>query len=132
MPLVSIDAGPGRSPETLRAIADGVHDALVDAIGIPVGDRFQIVTAHGPGEVIFDPDYLGIDRRDVVFVRITLIAGRSDERKKELYRQIASRLEAVGVRPQDVVVSLTENARIDWSVGNGVAQLAEGAVPTTP
>lgn len=127
MPLVSIDAGPDRSAGTLRAIADGVHDALVTAISIPAGDRFQVITTHGAGELIFDPAYMGVDRRDVVFIRITLVAGRADEHKKDLYRQIVANLEArAGVRREDVVITLTENSPIDWSVGNGVAQLVEG------
>jgi phenylpyruvate tautomerase PptA (4-oxalocrotonate tautomerase family) len=124
MPVVSIDAGPSRSADTLRAIADGV-DALVAAIGIPVGDRFQIINSHLQGELIFDATYMGIERRDVVFIRITLVAGRTDERKKDLYRRIVANLEPVGVRREDVVISLTENNKIDWSIGNGVAQLVE-------
>ncbi|MFJ4655050.1 tautomerase family protein [Nocardia sp. NPDC088792] len=126
MPLVTIDAGPNRSAAVLRAIADGVHDALVAAIGIPPGDRFQIVGARGAGELIFDPTYLGIERHDVVFIRITLVAGRTDERKKDLYRRIVANLEEkAGVRREDVVITLTENGPVDWSVGNGVASLVD-------
>jgi phenylpyruvate tautomerase PptA (4-oxalocrotonate tautomerase family) len=131
MPLVTIDVGPARTGEVARAIADGVHDALVAAIAIPDGDRFQIINRHAAGELVFDPDYLGIDRRDVVFVRITLVEGRSNERKKELYRTIVANLEAVGVRREDVVISLTETGRIDWSIGNGVAQLVEASPAST-
>lgn len=131
MPLVTIDVGPDRTGELARSIADGVHYALVAAIGIPAGDRFQVINRHGPGELVFDPDYLGIDRRDVVFVRITLVEGRSNERKKELYRTIVTNLEAVGVRREDVVISLTETGRIDWSIGNGVAQLVETSPAST-
>lgn len=126
MPLVTIDAGPHRSAAVLRAIADGVHDALVAAIGIPPGDRFQIIGTRGAGELIFDPTYLGIERHDVVFIRITLVAGRTDERKKDLYRRIVADLEErAGVRREDVVITLTENNPVDWSVGNGVASLID-------
>jgi phenylpyruvate tautomerase PptA (4-oxalocrotonate tautomerase family) len=128
MPLVRISAGPGRSDSDLASIADGVHRGLIDSIGIPEGDRFQIIDRHGPGELVFDRHYLGIERQDVVFIQITLVAGRSDERKKRLYQEIVRNLEAdPGVRPEDVVVTLTENNRIDWSVGNGVAQLVQDA-----
>ncbi|MFG3521283.1 tautomerase family protein [Nocardia nova] len=64
-------------------------------------------------------------RRDVVFIRITLVAGRTDERKKDLYRRIVTNLETAGVRGEDVVISLTANNKIDWSIGKGVAQLVE-------
>jgi phenylpyruvate tautomerase PptA (4-oxalocrotonate tautomerase family) len=127
MPVVRISAGPDRSASVLKAIADGVHRALVTAIGIPAGDRFQIIHRHGEGELIFDPEYMGIERRDVVFVQITLVAGRTDERKKRLYQEIVANLQAdAGVRREDVVITLTENNRIDWSIGNGVAQLVDG------
>lgn len=69
-----------------------------------------------------------MERQDVVFVQITLVRGRTEERKKELYRQIVANLRAdAGIRPEDVVITLVENERIDWSVGKGVAQLVDGA-----
>jgi 4-oxalocrotonate tautomerase len=103
MPLVRISAGPERSDSDLVSIAGGIHRALVDCIGIPEGDRFQIIDRHGAGDLVFDPHYLGIERRDVVFVQITLVTGRSEERKKHLYREIARNLAAdPGVRPEDV------------------------------
>ncbi|MEU1285822.1 tautomerase family protein [Kitasatospora sp. NPDC005856] len=132
MPLVRIDLSANRPPAVRRAIADGVHQALVDAVGIPAGDRFQIVTPHEPEELIFDPNYLDVARRDVVCVQITLVAGRPRELKLDLYQRIAANLTDVGVRPEDVFVTLTENALDDWSVGNGRAQLVElGAVAGT-
>ncbi len=130
MPLVRIDLSAARPPATRRAIADGVHQALVDAIGIPAGDRFQIVTPHDPEELVFDPNYLDVARQDVVYVQITLVAGRPRELKLDLYRRITANLTDAGVRPEDVFVTLVENAIDNWSVGNGRAQLVElGAVP---
>ena len=46
MPLVRIDLMVGTSPEYQKAIADGVHAALVQAIAIPADDRFQVITEH--------------------------------------------------------------------------------------
>jgi len=130
MPLVRIDLSAHRPLLQRRAIADGVHQALVDAIGIPADDRFQIVTPHDAEELIFDPSYLGVDRRDVVYVQITLVQGRSRDLKLDLYRRITDLLTGAGVRPEDVVITLVENALDNWSVGNGRAQLVElGAVP---
>ncbi|MFJ6378660.1 tautomerase family protein [Kitasatospora sp. NPDC092039] len=133
MPLVRIDLSTDRPPAVRRAIADAVHQALVDAVGIPADDRFQIVTPHDPEELVFDPNYLDVARRDVVCVQITLVAGRPRELKLDLYRRLAANLTEVGVRPEDVFVTLTENALDDWSVGNGRAQLVElGAVAGAP
>lgn len=125
MPLVRIDLASTRPPAMRRAIADGVHRALVDAIGIPAEDRFQIVTPHGPDELIFHPSYLDVAREDIVYVQITLVTGRPRELKLDLYRRIAANLTEVGVRAGDVFVTLTENALDGWSAGDGQAQLVD-------
>jgi ketosteroid isomerase-like protein/phenylpyruvate tautomerase PptA (4-oxalocrotonate tautomerase family) len=130
MPLVRISLASTRSPEQRRAIADGVHDALVKAVGIPAADRFQVLDVHAPDELVFDREYLDVARRDVVYVHITFVRGRSREIKLDLFRRIAANLAAADVRAEDVFVTLTENSIEDWSVGNGVAQLvALGSVP---
>lgn len=40
-PLVKIEIRKGKSAEYKKAILDGVHQALVDALKIPDNDRFQ-------------------------------------------------------------------------------------------
>ena len=44
MPLVRISLREGTTPEYRRAIADGVHQAMIDAIAIPPKDRFQVIS----------------------------------------------------------------------------------------
>jgi phenylpyruvate tautomerase PptA (4-oxalocrotonate tautomerase family) len=126
MPLVRVDVLEGRSPDELASIGDGVHRALVEAIGIPPQDRFQVLTRHADGRLVFDRHYLGIARTDgVVFVQITLSTGRSLEQKKNLLAAIAKNLaEKPGVRPEDVFVNLVEVVKENWSFGNGIAQYA--------
>jgi len=125
MPLVHLSVPASYEAERAQRVARGVHDALVAAIGIPEGDRFQLIIRHTVEEVIFDPNYLDIERREVIYIEITLVGGRDDEKKRALYREIAERLAPAGVRSEDVFVVLTENGRADWSVGNGIAQLLE-------
>ena len=60
---------------------------------------------------------------NVIFIEITLNVGRTVEIKKELYAGIASRLERVGVRPDDVVISLIEVTKENWSFGGGPGHL---------
>jgi phenylpyruvate tautomerase PptA (4-oxalocrotonate tautomerase family) len=122
MPLVRIALNADIPPSTQRAIADGVHDAIVTAIGIPKADRFQIIDQRPTDALIFDPGYLGVSRERVVFVQIYLVRGRTVEQKQALYRDIAGNLATVGVRPEDVFIQLTETGREDWSFGNGEAQ----------
>ena len=126
MPLVRISLRRGKSAAYSAAIADGVHRAMIETINVPALDRFQIITEHTPESLIYDPTYLGISRTDdVVFVQITLNAGRSTDQKRALYERIAELLaESPGLRPQDLLISLVEVARENWSFGDGKAQYA--------
>jgi len=126
MPFVEIFVPETRAPSERRALADAVHRALVETIEIPPDDRFQALTVHAAPELIADPGYLGVARTvDFVAVRITLRRGRSPEKKRALYRAIVTKAEqAVGIRPADVLIVLSENDSPDWSFGNGVAHYA--------
>jgi 4-oxalocrotonate tautomerase len=126
MPLVRISLREGKSEAYRRAIGEGVHRAMVETINVPPHDRFQVITEHSAADLIYDPTYLGIARTDdVVFVQITLNAGRTVEQKRALYARIAGLLaENPGVRPQDVLINLVEVPRENWSFGNGEAQYA--------
>ncbi len=126
MPLVRISVKKGKTAGYRHAIADGVHKAMVEAIGIPLTDRFQVITEHEKDWMISDPSYLNIQRTDdVVFVQITLNTGRTVEMKKALYAGIVRYLaESPGVRPQDVLINLVEVPKENWSFGNGEAQYA--------
>ena len=127
MPLVRISLREGKTEEYKKTLADGVHRALVEAIEIPPEDRFQVLTEHSSGSLIYDPSYLGITRTDeVVLVQITLSAGRKPPQKRKLYKRMSEILaESPGLRPQNLMINLVEVAWEDWSFGNGVAQYAE-------
>ena len=126
MPLQRIDLAQGRPEAQRRAIADAVHRALVESIGVPPDDRFQIVTEHPPGGLVCTPGYLGIRYENPVLIQLTISVGRSIEQKQRLYARLAELLEAAGVARGDVIVSLVESERVDWSFGNGVAQYVPG------
>ena len=125
MPLVTVTLKRNRPAEERRAIADAVHAALVDSIGIPADDRFQVVSS-GFDDVIYDPAYLGISRTDdLVMVQVHLSTGRSVAQKKALFAAIAANLGALGIRPEDVLVTLVEMARENWSFGHGLTTYAD-------
>lgn len=125
MPLVRITAPDSLDRDQLATVAHGIHRALIDTVGIPEGDRFQLLITHAPEVFAFDPDYLDVIRERVVCIEITLVGGRTDDVKRNLYRHIADNLQTASVRRQDVFVVLTENHRSDWSVGDGQAQLLD-------
>jgi phenylpyruvate tautomerase PptA (4-oxalocrotonate tautomerase family) len=123
MPLVRIDLRAGTSAEYRKALGDGVHRAMVEALGAPADDRFQVITEHLAAGLNYDPQYLGIRRSDgVVFVQITLSSGRKPQQKRQFYKRLTELLaESPGVKPQDVVINLVEVAWENWSFGNGEA-----------
>ena len=125
MPLVRIDIIKGRTAAQRRRLGDAVHRALVEALGIPAQDRFQVITEHEANELVYDRNYLGIPRTDgIVMVQITMSVGRPLEKKRRLYRLIAENLAYDGVRPEDVLVNLVETAWENWSFGLGEASYA--------
>jgi len=123
MPFVKIYLRRDHHADRLRAIGDAVHEALVAQANVPVDDRFQVF--HVGNEIDAHPTYGGVARSDqLVIVEITLNAGRTVEVKKNLYADMARRLEAVGIRPDDVMISLVEVVKENWSFGGGRATYA--------
>jgi phenylpyruvate tautomerase PptA (4-oxalocrotonate tautomerase family) len=122
MPLQRIDMAEGRSEEERRAIADAVHRAMVEVIGVPTDDRFQVVTEHPRAGFIHSPSYLGIHYQNPVLLQLTISIGRTTGQKQALYRRIVELLEAAHVRRSDVIINLVEVPVDAWSFGDGVAQ----------
>jgi len=134
MPLVRIDLIRGREPGEVAAVADAVHEAIVEVYGIPVRDRFQVVTQHDAGAIIAQDAGLGFDRSEgVVMIQIFTQRGRSTQKKQDLYARISERLADVGVDGADVFIGYVENGPQDWSFGFGAAQYLNGelAVPAS-
>ena len=126
MPLVRITLRKGHSPEFLRDAGNAIHEALVAQANVPADDRFQVFDEVEHDRLIAHPSYGGVERSDgLVIIEITLNAGRSVEIKRALYADIARRLEeAVDVRPDDVLISLVEVTKENWSFGKGLATYA--------
>ncbi|GAC1595331.1 MAG: tautomerase family protein [Myxococcales bacterium] len=126
MPLVRISLNAGKPAAYLRAIGDAVHRAMVETIKVPEKDKFQVVVEEAAGGLVYDASYLDIARTDaVVFIQITLNTGRTVEMKKALYARLAELLaQSPGLRKEDVLVSLVEVPKENWSFGNGIAQYA--------
>ena len=126
MPFVKLYLRKGKSAEYLRSISDAVHEALVSQANVPRDDRFHVIQELDDDALIAHPSYGGVNRsKDLIIIEITLNAGRTVEIKKNLYADIARRLEeAADVRPDDVMVSLIEVAKENWSFGGGRATYA--------
>ena len=127
MPLARIDVSKDAPVERVRAASEAVYNAMVEVANVPLHDKFQVITRHGPDGIIYPKEgYLGIDYSpDIILIQVTWVGGRSTEVKKKFYRRIADELhEKQGVRKQDVWISLVDSGREDWSFGNGEMQYA--------
>ena len=123
MPFVNIYLRRGKSQEYLHEVANAIHEALVAEANVPQDDRFQVIHQLEPHEMLAHPSYGGVSRSEnLVIVQITLNQGRTLEVKKALYADMVKRLgRAADVRPDDVLISLVEVVKENWSFGNGIA-----------
>ena len=130
MPLVRIallsSHSRGKPPGFGRRVGEVVYRAMRETINVPAQDHFQVITEHDADGLVFDAGYLGIERSaGYILIQITLNEGRTLEQKKALYRALADGLHAeLDVRREDVMVSLVEVQKENWSFGNGLAQYA--------
>jgi len=126
MPLARIDLPAGKPADCGRAIADVVYEAMAATLNAPKDDRFQVISEHTPQTLLVDPTYLGVERSaDALIIQLTLNEGRTVEMKKAFYKAVADGLqERVGLRREDVFISLVEVKKENWSFGNGIAQYA--------
>lgn len=99
---------------------------MVELINVPQDDKFQVITEHDREDLNHAESYLGNRySEDVVFIQITLNAGRSIELKKAFYKRIVEDYQKqLNGRPDDVVINLVEVAKENWSFGHGIAQYA--------
>ena len=128
MPLARIDLVKGKSADYRQAIGEVVYDAMTQTLNVPQNDRFQVISEHDAGNLIFDPAYLGISRTaDCILIQVTLNGGRTMEMKRAFYQAIADGLhQRLQLRREDVIINLVEVGKGDWSFGNGIAQYDPG------
>ena len=134
MTIVRIDLLEGKAPKYRKRLGEIVYRAMIDALGVPKDDRFEIIAEHSKDDLQFDRDYLGIHRSDdCIFLQITLNAGRTLETKQRFYKAVADGLhEGLKLRREDVFISLVEVQKENWSFGNGEAQYASDSTTKSP
>jgi phenylpyruvate tautomerase PptA (4-oxalocrotonate tautomerase family) len=123
---VRVDLVRGKPAAYRGEIGAVIYDAMIETLGVPLDDRFQVITEHPRENFVFDPGYLGITRtEDCVFIQVTLNTGRTVDVKRAFYRTVADGLhQRLGVRREDVFIGLVEVQKENWSFGNGEAQYA--------
>jgi phenylpyruvate tautomerase PptA (4-oxalocrotonate tautomerase family) len=118
MPLVTISILKGKSSEYIQAVADGINAAVIETMGFPDDDRYQVIHQ-------LDPECLQLQTRsdDRVMMHLVMRAGRSNKSKQAFYKKAVENLaKNPGIDPANVLITITENHDIDWSFRDGVAQ----------
>lgn len=87
----------------------------------------QIFSQHEPWEVICWDTGLGFERTDDMVSIHIFAQGRNRDQKMAMYAALGERLEKeCGVKGNDLLISVTPNAKEDWSFGYGRAQFLTG------
>jgi hypothetical protein len=117
VPLIQIDLDRELFDSLGDKLSEAVHQAQLDALGIPSDDLFQVFTPHDKAELRFDPGYNGVDRQRLVLLRITMVHMYPVGTKQRLYRAVVERFADAGVRAEDILISVVENGFEDWYAG---------------
>lgn len=126
MPFIRTAVHKSTSATQREAIVNGIHRALVESIGMPQDELFNLITDYDAAQFHYSRTFNGMARSDrMVLIEITLRRGRSDAMKRDLYAGIARNLEKnAAVAPDDVFIFMHENDYSDWSVGGGKFAMA--------
>jgi hypothetical protein len=117
VPLIEVHLARRTYDDHHAEIGDAIHQAQIDALDIPADDRFQIFTPHDDGELKFDPGYNAVDRQALLVIRVTAVHMYATATKQAFFRSVVKHLEPIGIRPEDVLISLVENGFDDWYAG---------------
>ncbi|MBR0828673.1 tautomerase family protein [Bradyrhizobium manausense] len=72
--------------------------------------------------MLIDPTFPNVTRTaEASIVEILFLQGRTIDQKKRLFRSIAERAVSAGFCGDDIMIALSENAAVDWSLGHGLA-----------
>ena len=115
MPLIQLWLRKGTTPQHRRSISKGIHRAMVDVLGIPEDDYFQVTHELDAEDLLFDPDYFGLPRSErFIMIRLSFNA-RPAATKQKLFETIAENLvKNPGLDKADMGMSIVETAFENW------------------
>ena len=126
MPLINITLVEGKPQSYIKAVGDTLHQALRETWGIPEHDRFHIFHEKKLEHFYIDRVMWDLERTDDVLLFHFTTTPRTVEQKKAFFKRLPELLnENLGVRTEDVFISLLSNGGDDWTFGNGKMQLVQ-------
>ncbi|MDR3070171.1 MAG: tautomerase family protein [Propionibacteriaceae bacterium] len=114
MPFIQIDLERKVYEEKGKALSQGIHQALIEALDMPVDDYFQVFRPHEEGELVYRRTIGGKTRETLIFVRITMVHMFDVKTKKAMYAAILEKWGALGIAKSDINICVVENGYEDW------------------
>ena len=126
MPLVNITLQNGNDKQRIKKISQTIHDVLIETWNIPSNDYFHIVNTVDPDCFFIDKTMWNMERtEEVIVIHITSMP-RTPAMKLAFYQALPLALESsVGLKPDNVFISIVTNQAEDWTFGKGKPQLLE-------
>lgn len=128
MPLAKIHVLEGRyEPARLDRLSAAVQQALIDGLGVPPEDFFQIIHTLPRARYRHTESFLGLSYSDdLIMLEISFIAGRPREKRLALLKTLNDAVvAATGIAPDDLCIYLYETPGENISFGRGAAQRAQ-------
>jgi phenylpyruvate tautomerase PptA (4-oxalocrotonate tautomerase family) len=117
MPLVKIHVSSDFDQDRRKPFVDDIREAIVETLGIKP-DHGHVILYDAP-----------VDSRSVhegrdsnfVFFEILMFAGRTDETKEKLFKELSDIAERyTGVNNRDIIINIIETDRKEWAARGGI------------
>jgi 4-oxalocrotonate tautomerase len=127
MPLAKVHVLEGQYDKArLGKMSEAIQNALIEVLGIPPDDFFQIHHVLPRNRYLHTPAFLGQKYSDdMILLELTFITGRPKETRLALLKSLNEKVVAAArISPADLVVMFYEIAGENASFGSGLAQRA--------
>jgi len=127
VPLAKIHVLEGQYDEArLTKVSGAIQNALIEVLGIPRDDFFQIHHVLPRDRYLHTPAFLGQKYSDdMILLELTFITGRPRETRLALLKSLNEKVVAAArISPDDLVIMVYEIAGENASFGSGLAQRA--------
>ena len=130
MPLAKVHVLEGQYDRVrIGQLSEAIQNALIEVLGIPPDDFFQIHHVVPRDRYRHTPSFVGQEYSDdMILLELTFMTGRPKETRLALLKSLNEKVvAAVEISPADLVVLLYEVAGENISFGSGLAQRAHVA-----
>lgn len=128
MPLAKIHILEGQyDNDRLDRVSAAVQAALVNTLGVPPEDFYQLIFEFPGDRFRHTPSFVGMRYSDdLIILDITFIEGRPPETRLKLLKNINTRVAAAAkISPDDLMITIYEAPGVNFSFGRGEAQRAK-------